>query len=73
VGGVRATHWMLSRRTFLCRLAPPLPSPLPPARQRHGPMHDPVTHLFLVQTLLLMGRWWWVRVELMSDAIAGAE
>lgn len=24
------THWMLSRSTFLCRLAPPLPSPLPP-------------------------------------------
>ena len=26
----RSTHWMLSRRTFLCRLAPPLPRPLPP-------------------------------------------
>lgn len=24
------TYWMLSRRTFLCRLAPPLPRPLPP-------------------------------------------
>uniref|UniRef100_A0A8R7PJ07 Uncharacterized protein n=1 Tax=Triticum urartu TaxID=4572 RepID=A0A8R7PJ07_TRIUA len=22
--------WMLSRRTFRCRLAPPFPSPLPP-------------------------------------------
>jgi len=27
-GGV--SHWMLSRSTFLCLLAPPLPRPLPP-------------------------------------------
>lgn len=24
------THWMLSRRTFLCLFAPPLPRPFPP-------------------------------------------
>ena len=24
------THWMLSRKIFLCLLAPPFPSPFPP-------------------------------------------
>jgi hypothetical protein len=26
----KGTYWMLSRKTFLCRLAPPFPRPFPP-------------------------------------------
>ena len=29
-GGGGVTHWMLSRKIFLCRLAPPFPRPFPP-------------------------------------------
>jgi hypothetical protein len=32
-GLVKMTHWMLSLRTFRCRLAPPFPRPFPPNHQ----------------------------------------
>uniref|UniRef100_A0A8R7P5I8 Uncharacterized protein n=1 Tax=Triticum urartu TaxID=4572 RepID=A0A8R7P5I8_TRIUA len=45
--------WMLSRSTFRWRLAPPLPSPLPPL-----PRPDMADDLELRADVESEGRWW---------------